>query len=435
MDGGELFWKAPSIPRGDLAQRRVKARLQAEAYALLGIDAMTLGPGDLAIGVDQAFGLIGEHQLPVLGGNLACGAHTLPTSRVVERGGRRVGFIGVVGGEVPAPCTLGDGLEAVRRGVAELGAVDVVVLLHTQGRAFSDTVGAQVPEVDLLLDGTQSAAWGSPRVVAEGAAWELGAGPQGKKLGLATLEFVAGAQGWVSTGQGAELERQLERVRSRRDEAQSQVKAAPDEASRERLQRRVELYERQVTELEAQVQALGGGGEALRNRLGHELLDLSREVPDHAPTQALVQAALAQLATTPSEDTDTRPSGAFVGSAGCRACHTAAYAQWAGTPHAQAWQSLVAAQRHLDRDCYSCHVTGALHPLGPQSPEAVGPLMNVGCESCHGPGTAHALNPSAAPMSTTVEPTVCTGCHDGTRDEGRFDQDTYWPKVLHGSGG
>ncbi|HIF04347.1 MAG TPA: hypothetical protein EYQ80_02750, partial [Candidatus Poseidoniales archaeon] len=116
---------------------------------------------------------------------------------------------------------------------------------------------------------------------------------------------------------------------------------------------------------------------------------------------------------------------AFVGDRMCMSCHSEQHAQWKSTPHAYAWSTLVKAQRSQDLDCYACHVTGAHHPEGPQTPRAATGLENVGCESCHGPGRDHIARPSANNITGAPEPSVCTQCHDGVKDEGRFELDAY----------
>ena len=123
-----------------------------------------------------------------------------------------------------------------------------------------------------------------------------------------------------------------------------------------------------------------------------------------------------------------------MGSGACAGCHTEQYAQWQTTPHAHAWQTLVDQKRHMDLDCFTCHVTGAFDPEGPQHPNQVGQLKNVGCESCHGPGRDHVGAPGPGQMVVNPPESTCTQCHDGAQDGGRFDYATYLPKVVHGTG-
>jgi predicted CXXCH cytochrome family protein len=163
---------------------------------------------------------------------------------------------------------------------------------------------------------------------------------------------------------------------------------------------------------------------------------------DHPRTLAAVQAAKAKIAAlATAASASARAGGAFdlaaspwAGSATCLGCHVDAATQWSTTAHAHALQSLRASNRAMDDACWSCHVTGAGKPGGPTRPGDVPQaLEHVGCESCHGPGRAHAASPATVHMVRQPAVEVCTGCHDGVRDEGRFDARSYLAKVAHGA--
>ena len=59
-------------------------------------------------------------------------------------------------------------------------------------------------------------------------------------------------------------------------------------------------------------------------------------------------------------------------------------------------------------------------------------LAHVGCEACHGPGRAHAAAPTQVHPTRSPALETCTSCHDGVRDEGRFDPAAYLARVGHG---
>ena len=86
---------------------------------------------------------------------------------------------------------------------------------------------------------------------------------------------------------------------------------------------------------------------------------------------------------------------------------------------------------YYDYDCFSCHVTGAFDENGPTHPKQyVNVLQNVGCESCHGAGQNHVLK-GEKPTITKPSKEGCISCHDGIRDEGRFDFEDYMENVRH----
>ena len=430
IDGGDLFWKTGSLADNEHDQRALKAEVQARAFMLRGLDAFVPGEGDLALGVETFQRITTQHGMPVLAGNLSCGEVTWPLTRTVERGGRSVGIIGVVG--VPGEgCELTEPpRDAAARGVAELGEVDLVVLISHSTSAEDQAIGREVAGIDFLLNGHSRQSWSHPRAL-DGGGWHLGSGSRGKKLGWLRLEFVEGAETWVDAG-GVEVLREEEaRLLERRELATSQVAgaASPDDAAR--YQTRVDYYEGELERVRAEIELQKSTADGLSHSFTNQLVPLDDKYEGHAETDPLVEATKAAItALGPKEYSSEPPEGPFVGSQSCRACHTEQWEQWSGTAHAHAYDTLVKENRHLDADCYSCHVTGA-GLGGPTTPHAVGSLKNVGCESCHGPGQEHLGAAAKGYIMNPPAQAICTHCHDGEQDGGRFDFDSYLPKVAH----
>ena len=152
-----------------------------------------------------------------------------------------------------------------------------------------------------------------------------------------------------------------------------------------------------------------------------------------------------------------QPTGRkFAGSDECATCHTQADAVFQKTPHAHAFATLekLNPPRIHDPECVSCHVTGwnfqGFYPYesGFGSHEKTPKLENNGCENCHGPGKEHAdaetngnappakLNALRAqlrlPMERDKNKENCAQCHDGENSP-KFDKefDAYWEKIFH----
>lgn len=85
VDAGDFGAKSDTIPEGVLAQHRLKARLQLESLALGGLDAITFGEEDLALGVDWLLATSKELALPVVSANLRCGDERFAPWKIVER--------------------------------------------------------------------------------------------------------------------------------------------------------------------------------------------------------------------------------------------------------------------------------------------------------------------------------------------------------------
>ena len=386
---------------------------------------MTPGEGDLSFGVDTYRELTAD--LPVLAGNLTCGDATWPLTRTVDKGGRTVGFIGVVS-EKPKGCELSDPAAAVTQGLAEVQDADVVVLL-SHGVASKDKDLVQ-PGVDFVVNGHSRQSYDSPREL--GAAWQLGAGSRGKMLGVVELVFLDDGSGWVDDHRTVALQEDREKLQGRLDVALQQVADAGTVEEKERLGTRVAYYEGEIARVDVEIEAARTAGGGTSHRFTNQLVDLDAKYDGHAATDALVDATKDAITAleAPADQASAAPDGPFLGSESCRGCHQAEYAQWKGTGHASAYDTLAAEKRHLDSDCVSCHTTG-YGMGGPDAPTNVGHLKDVGCESCHGPGQEHLADPAKGKIMNPPAKAVCTGCHDGDQDGGRFVYEDYVPKVTH----
>lgn len=121
-------------------------------------------------------------------------------------------------------------------------------------------------------------------------------------------------------------------------------------------------------------------------------------------------------------------SDKYIGAEKCRRCHEPQYQQWMASGHAQAIPTLVAAGKHQEAECLSCHVTGWKQPggytVGVKEPN----LENVQCEACHDVGTKHGRGELAAKITEET----CTRCHTGEWGKAKgFDYASYLQKVTH----
>lgn len=434
VDAGDLMWKSKTIGATRVAQQRVKGRLQLQALSYSGIDAMVLGDADLALGLDWVGEQVRELELPYVATNFACDGIPMPAHRVVDVGDRRVGVLGVMGREQAGACTFRAVVPAITEALDDLGTVDVVVVLSHQEASAEAAMAAAVPSIDVVVNGHSKKSIVSPRLLGETAV-QLGSGSRGKKLGVATLRLETGATGFEVEGRTADLEKKIERAEERMTKTRDLLSRARNAQSSSRLEGRLKRLERQADEARRALAEASEASDGPVHRIDNRLVALSEDVDDHAAVMAMVQSAkptiAAAAALTSPPKTQSATDGPFVGSTACTGCHTEEHKQWRGTPHATAWATLVREGRERDLDCWSCHVTGAHHPLGPQHPSQISGLENVGCESCHGPGRAHTAAPSTANIQRDPSVEVCTECHDGIKDEGRFDLAKYRPQVLH----
>jgi hypothetical protein len=444
VDGGDLLWKMSRIPKQKVDEIDVKADLIAQAYGLVGLDAMTLGEGELALGVDKLKSLAASNKLPILAANLDCGgSKPFPGHVVVDRGGWRLGFFGLVPDQVTVEgCTVSDLLATAATETDALGKVDVVVALGPFNADTGRQLVEKVPAVNFVISGGDVAINGVQPLGS--GHWILGTGAQGKKLGVLTGTATPGSKGWRDQNARSEAGARLDAVKKRLEGAKERLdKAGEDQTTRERAQKQIDALEQQIPPLQKEVEAAQASDERLTSTFKNRMIDLGTDIADHEGTLKLVTAAKARLETLGASSTREPPVTApavpmpqgetFAGVMSCRSCHEPEFDQWKGTLHARAYASLVHKKAEREEGCYTCHVTGAGEPGGPTSPDSIGLFLNVGCEACHGAGRPHAENPAENAMSANVSPDVCLKCHGREGDPGHYDQATYWPQVLHKS--
>lgn len=440
VDAGDLGWKSASIAPTLAAQQLEKFDLQLQAYALGGIDGWTPGEGDLALGYERLRESVQRHGTPALAANLRCGGEELfPAGRVVERGGVRLGLVGLVeptllGKAGIGGCVAEPALPAARAAIDSLGPVDAIVVLSHMSASAEAELAPALGRPVLFVNGHERKSTLQAAAVGSGSV-RLAAGSRGKELGFAEVRFRAGASGFQAEA-GADDARKIERFTGRQQIARTKLNAAtPGSAEAAQAQKQVDFYQAEIDAAGKRLEA-ASTQEGPRHALSVQIVDLGKDIADHPATLSLVEAskdriAVADAAAGPSAPA-TLGDSTWRGSASCLSCHPTQHAQWSSTPHASAWTRLVQVNRQSDQACFSCHVTGAFADGAPATASAVpAELHAVGCEACHGPGAAHIADPAAGAIVRDPEVSVCQQCHDGKMDEGRFDFETYHPRVVH----
>jgi hypothetical protein len=446
VDAGDFGAKSDTIPEGVLAQHRLKARLQLESLKLGGLDALTFGEEDLALGVDWLLATAKELALPVVSANLTCAGTSFPTFTVAERGALRIGVTAVTAPAHAGACQAGDPIASVEKAVADMGAVDLVVLLAHQDAEDDAAIVKAVPAIKVVVNGHAKLKNDQPKAL-PGRAVQLGVGSRGKQVGLARIGVVPDGVGFEATGSlealGERHARYTERVEKAKKDLDA-VAAVPDPAAPKkpttmrdvnRLRTQLQFYQKQLAEVEVEQKTIAHAPAGPLHALDNTLYPCGREVPDEPTVRALVDATLAEITRLENAGGATAAvleDSPFVGALACKSCHAAQDAQWRTQAHAHAMASLSKDGHQRDSSCFACHSTGAFHPKGPQLPsQMTAAYENVQCEACHGPGREHVAGPAPGQMNRAQDVSTCTICHDGERDEGRFDYATYLPQVTH----
>jgi hypothetical protein len=336
----------------------------------------------------------------------------------------------------PAGVTVRDPIPALQeqvRALRDSDQVDTVIVLSHLGLPADRELVGMVPGIDLIFGGHTRSSQFTPVIVGETAIYQ--AASRGKILGQTTIRWRPDGRGWSDPGSRGGLERQRAQLEAQIQRYQSQRDGSKDAKEIERLDRTLQFSRKRLESL-ALPPADDGKGHPLLSRQ----VEMGAEIPEDPAMHERVEKTLLALGpearTAPHGAADAvvdekRDMGDFLGAAACRACHPTQYADWQGTGHARAWPTLVREKRHMDLDCWRCHVTGAGQPGGPQSPSEVGTLRNVQCEACHGPGKKHAASPTSVHVVRSPAEASCRVCHDSKQDGGRFDLKSYLPRVDH----
>lgn len=175
VDGGDQF-------QGTLFYTYYKGKLAAEMMNKLGYDAMTVGNHEFDDGPEVLRGFMDAVDFPVLMSNADVSreellAGKLAKSTVIERGGEKLGLIGLTPQDTdelasPGPnITFTDPVDAVQGEVdklTEMGVNKIIVLSHS-GYAVDQEVAAGTTGVDVIVGGHSNTLLSNTNERAEGA--------------------------------------------------------------------------------------------------------------------------------------------------------------------------------------------------------------------------------------------------------------------------
>lgn len=126
----------------------------------------------------------------------------------------------------------------------------------------------------------------------------------------------------------------------------------------------------------------------------------------------------------------------YVGAPSCTECHEDHYADWSGTIHATAFDTLIAGGHGDDPLCFPCHSVGYGTASGFVDITSTPHLTGVQCENCHGPGSNHAADPDSVHLEVNLEASLCGACHQschGLCGEDHHPQFEQWSTSKHAS--
>jgi hypothetical protein len=441
VDAGNLLFEHETLAPQDVAQEVRKTRVLMLAHAEMGTVATTVGPMDLANGLTFYLDTVGGTDITILSVNVstASGSPIGLPHMTVPVGEEVIGLIGASDPALFAGITdvqVADplpGIEASLQALAESGAT-TTVLLYQGDLASARQRLAAVEGLDFIVPGYHPRR--TDEVTQVGGAWVLEAYDQGRTVGRLKLVTHERGASWTNARVGsseeqARLDRLIEST-----EVQLQALEVPEGSDVPPIVvRQQERLAQMRQQREAMTDTLDFGTEG--RRFLYRPIDMEPGLPvSGVLTEAMVvynqelQAINMATISAPLPAEPGQPH--YVGDTECQRCHLSEQDFWLTTQHAHAMETLTQRNKHFDRNCVGCHVTGWELPGGSALGHTEG-LENVQCEQCHGPGSLHISNPSLnnvpGGVQVAVPESTCVGCHNSEHSP-RFDYDTYLTRVI-----
>jgi len=441
VDAGNFSIHTRRIKEVDLPIQRRKVELILDGFkaAPLSLQAIGIGERDLLMGGAWLVEQLNTRGLPHVVSNLSCDGIPFVDSRTHRIGGTTIEFLSFISPSMLESKTVGEQI-AVTDMLPGCTMTTPSEWLAEHPRksdiriAFADLNRNELetlePYVDIVIESKMGKTTASPEQMDTNTVL-IGVGSKGKNLGHLSWQQASGKSGFASGDAKSSKERDLKRRYTRLQQLEQQILATEDGSpDQNKLQRQIDYTQRSIAQLEAEIGAIPVT-DASVTQLTQKLVPLNRSIDNDDAIEQLIATAQTDIETLEQSIAIEPYVGPYVGSESCKTCHADVYSSWSQTSHAHAWKTLVAAGREMDPSCFSCHSTGGGWEGGPERPNQVGHLKNVGCESCHGPGQEHVAQNGAGSIEKEVTMSVCTKCHNGIQDNGEFEPVSYWERILH----
>ena len=196
LDAGNLLFRSP-LGLGDDAEawRRADAMLLMDAYALMGVDAVNVGPHDLAAGLEYLQKLQGRSAFPLLSTNLVDPETGRPVFTPVlhlDRAGVRAVVIGLLPGDMEGRgYRTSDPVATAKAAVADARdqGAELIILLSALDPDTEAKLARRVRGVDLILSSGKRARTDAALWIRDAAV--VHAGGRGKYVGRVTYDRAA----------------------------------------------------------------------------------------------------------------------------------------------------------------------------------------------------------------------------------------------------
>jgi len=350
------------VDTGDLVSRdnaEIQLEYLAQAYHLLGYDAVLPGEVELGLGAEKLQAVARKWKLPLVLSNVKAKQDwSVPESIALTFGDKKIGIIGVIANQffkrlsanIRDQYIFEPPLDSIRRLTVELRECDAIILLSHLA----------LPERNAMV------------------------------------KEVAGVSVWINTGG------HNPRVVHPSGDV-SQTQPTTDEAANMSL---LESWSKDQKIGQADLNFSRTGPTVVQTKM----IEIKKQIPIREKYLEIYDAylyAVRQTSLAKSSQLRRLNPGEFlyVSAEKCRECHTEQYDWWAKTGHARAFDTLEKHHRADDPNCWACHTTGFHEPTGFDGPERTPELKHVGCQMCHRFDLRmHPENPQAKARTTDTLP-------------------------------
>jgi hypothetical protein len=353
----------------------LKLKYMLQGMEAIGYDAVNLGKSEATLDLDTLRKVLDSSKLPFVSANVVAKSGRQPITepfRVIDRGGSRIGVIGVTeceGRDMGPGVEVRPPLEALAEVIPQVRPkCDYLVVLAFVDADTIAEIANKFHEVDAVFGGDVPQTSSGVQKVNRASVFNVT--DRGKVVGKLNLTR-NGKTFTISNAQGVKI---------------LADKLAPPQA----------------------------------------IASLLASYKDELRERRYELASAEGMETIQTKDST---SNEYVGSSTCNSCHTDAHKTWTGSGHSHAFATLEKVKSDFDPDCLRCHTVGYGLSSGFIDKAKTPKLAGVQCENCHGRGKEHA----ATQKKTALKPvtaSTCIKCHDQENSE-NFRYEAFWPKIAH----
>ena len=450
VGAGPMLFMDPKLDLESAAQDRFKAFAIAESFRDMSLLAWSPGYNDWAAGAETLAELGAKSGAHVLAANLEA-SPGVEQFRVVERGGYKVGIVGVslpdYAGNLPPGISAREpraALALARQRLEALGA-DIRIALLTLPKREAIRLAEAERGFDVIVvgkpheQGEANDAAATPLLIGG----SLVVTPQNHLQSLTVVDlFVRGedfdfkdASGIEAAERKGSLERRVRELDQRIKQWEEQGVNPADIAARKRD---LEQAKKQLAAL-AKPPAPPKGSffrieiDEVRERLGSDPAVAARIAAYYRKVNEHNRVTFKDRVPVPA----AADQSGFLGIEQCATCHAEEREFWNGTRHAKAYETLADQHKQFNLDCVGCHVTGYEKPGG-STVTHTDRLEDVQCEVCHGPGSRHPADPGnpALIVRKPARDSCAAQCHHPPHVHAGWDVDAAFARIIgKGHGG